>query len=396
MIKKMFSKLDCTSHRKGVFLASILAAMSLITACADDADTTVIIAGAEVAGEAMAGMAMAGEAIAGTMVAGETMAGMAVAGETVAGMAVAGEAMAGMAVAGEVMAGEGMPSGLALDQLIPQTAAAMCQGLLGCCNPADQERFFIVFEGNPRYEELVGQLPPAVPFNEDTCVGIIESILTAAPFGEWITQTNAGRVSYDGVVAQRCLDELSQASCGEDFLSRLYDGSCLSYLAPVGGDEQRAMFQRTAGVGEACSPLTDGQGGVIYGTCDPNVAFCCIRREDGTCRPGFQGEVGECLAVSPTGGECTIFPGIQVCATGSECSVEGVCEPPIEYVTVQVGEACAADYSIFGNCEGGYCDVGFTDTCLAYRQDGEMCSFPYECAGGDCVEGQCAQNTFCL
>ena len=306
----------------------------------------------------------------------------------------AGEVVAGEVMAGEVMAGE-MMSGLPINQLIPLTAQAMCQGLLGCCDMGDQDRFFVSFRGNPRYEEIQDQLPPTVTFDEQSCPGMIESILTTAPFGEWITQVQQGNVGYDGEVAQTCLNTLQNASCGQEFIDALNDGTCLSAFPPFGGEEQRKMFERTRSPGEACSPLTDGQGGVLYGTCDPTAAFCCVRRDDGSCRPGFQGEVGECVAVSQLGQACNFLPELQLCSTGIECSVDGVCEAPQEVMTVQLGDRCAENYSAIAECAEGFCDSGNTDQCIPKKADGESCIFPIECAGGDCFNGVCAQDSFC-
>jgi hypothetical protein len=271
----------------------------------------------------------------------------------------------------------------------------MCRGLLGCCDMSDHDRFFLSFIDNPRYEEIQDQIPPMVAFNEESCQGMLESILTTAPFGEWVTQTQQGNVSYNGEAAQACLEALQDASCGQEFTDVLYDGTCLSPFAPFGGDEQRKMFQRSRGPGETCSPLTDGQGGVVYGTCDSTVAFCCVRRDDGSCRAGFQGEVGECIAVSPIGESCTYLPELQLCATGVNCSVEGVCEAYPELAVVQLGDTCAEGGYAIAECAEGYCDARGSDQCIPKKADGEACIFPIECAGGDCFNGVCAQQSFC-
>ena len=272
-----------------------------------------------------------------------------------------------------------MITGLPLNDLIPEVAAAMCQGLFGCCDMTDHESFLLSFQNTPRYEEVVDQLPPTVAFDENSCPSMIETILTAAPFGRWIEQVNEQRVSYDGDAAQSCLDTLNNAQCGDEFITALYDGTCLSPFPPFGGEDQRKMFSRTDTAGESCVALTDGQGGVIFGTCDPNTAFCCVRRDDNTCKIPEQDEVGECVAVSDLGEPCSILPSAQVCATGKECGFEsGVCEPATEYIDVQLGEECAEDYSFFGVCQDSYCDITGTGTCLpdhySYSSGGTLCN----------------------
>ncbi len=386
--------------RSPATLSLLLILPTLLWAGCDDDPSPAPVAGETAAGETAAGETAAGETAAGETAAGETAAGETVAGETVAGETVAGETVAGETAAGETAAGETagteMITGLPLNDLIPEVAAAMCQGLFGCCDMTDHESFLLSFQNTPRYEEVVDQLPPTVAFDENSCPSMIETILTAAPFGRWIEQVNEQRVSYDGDAAQSCLDTLNNAQCGDEFIAALYDGTCLSPFPPFGGEDQRKMFSRTATAGESCVALTDGQGGVIFGTCDPNTAFCCVRRDDNTCKIPEQNEVGECVAASDLGEPCSILPSAQVCATGKECGFEsGVCEPATEYIDVQLGEECAEDYSFFGICQDSYCDVTGTGTCLPRKADGEACVFPDECEGGACTDQVCAVDSYC-
>ena len=184
-----------------------------------------------------------------------------------------------------------------------------------CCDAQDAERFFLFFQNNPRYEEVISQLPPNVPFTPESCPDVIELALNTAPFGRWVEQVEAGRVSYDGVAAESCLAELQQATCGDSFISALYDSTCFALAAPNGGEEQRKMFSRTAG---AKAPnvwrLMMDKVEWFTVTCDPSQAFCCVRRDDGTCKVPEQTEMGECVAVSAVGEACTILPSVQICA----------------------------------------------------------------------------------
>lgn len=323
-------------------------------------------------------------------------AGEVAAGEVAAGMVTAGEVAAGVVTAGEISAGGMVEAGLTLNDLVPQVATAACQSFFSCCDAQDAERFFLFFQNNPRYEEVISQLPPNVPFTPESCPDVIELALNTAPFGRWVEQVEAGRVSYDGIAAESCLTELQQATCGDSFISALYDSTCFALAAPNGGEEQRKMFSRTAGPGTECMALNDGQGGVVYGTCDPRQAFCCVRRDDGTCKVPEQTEMGECVAVSAVGEACTILPSVQICATGNECGYDsGVCEPPVEYVTVQEGEVCAENFTIFGNCENSYCDVTGSGNCIPLKNDGDSCLFPDECLSGGCVNQVCGADSFC-
>jgi hypothetical protein len=293
------------------------------------------------------------------------------------------------------MAGMMSGVGLPIDQLVPETAAAMCQGLFSCCDMADFETFFVAFAYDLRYEDYVTLFPPETELTEDNCQQTLETLLNVAPFGAWRAQTEAGRVTYDGVAAQECLDTLLNASCGDEFLTAIYDGTCLSFASPLGGESQRKMFSRYAGVGEQCAPINDGQGGVIYGTCNPAEAFCCVRRDGEECKPGLPEEIGECVAVSQVGEACELFPNMQVCATGSDCGEDGLCAPATEYITVQAGEVCAEGFSLFGLCENSWCDIGGSNLCEPLSADGEMCLYPYECESGACNSGVCGPDTYC-
>ena len=378
----------------------LLLTITCLIGC-DDEPSTEVTAGEATAGETTAGETTAGETTSGETTAGETTAGETTSGETTAGETTAGETTAGETTAGETTAGETTAgaetmTGLPLSELIPQAAAALCQGLIGCCDMNDHEAFFLYFLNNPRYEEILDQLPPTVALTEESCTGMMETVLTTAPFGRWVEQVNEGRVSYHGEAAQTCLDTLNNAQCGGEFLSALNDGTCLSAYPPFGGESQRKMFSRTAPVGSDCVALSDGQGAVVYGTCDPNVAFCCVRREDGSCKLADTGDVGECVAVSERGEACSILPTVQVCRTGDECGYEsGTCEAASEFIDVQEGETCAEGFDFFGNCINSYCDLGASNLCIPLKADGETCTFAEECVNGACVDQVCGPDNFC-
>jgi hypothetical protein len=154
------------------------------------------------------------------------------------------------------------------------------------------------------------------------------------------------------------------------------------------------MFTRSRGVGESCGALYDGVGGVFYGTCDPEVAFCCRRDDRGDCLPASEGAVGECVAVSAEGEACSAFPA-QLCATGYECSVDGRCEAP-NTTPLNIGDTCTENLSLLGECVDSFCDFGGSDQCTALLADGEACGFHYECQGGSCFMGICQESNFCI
>jgi hypothetical protein len=289
----------------------------------------------------------------------------------------------------------GTEAGIPLSSLVDETAVATCDALLRCCDEQNVIDFFGPIINNPRYEDITGSLPPNVTVDATSCPDIMRSVFDVAPIGSWVRAVERGEVSYNGVAAATCRDELNSASCGEGVLNALYDGTCLSYSAPLGGDLQRKMFSRSRGVGESCGPVFDGVGGVFYGTCDPNVAFCCVRNDQGDCLPASSEEtVGECVPVSAVGEACNAFPA-QLCATGFECGVDGFCEE-LNTTPLGLGELCTENFSPLGECVDSFCDFGGSDTCIAYLAEGAECGFHFECETGSCIEGICQISNYCV
>ena len=176
----------------------------------------------------------------------------------------------------------------------------------------------------------------------------------------------------------------------------LFDGTCTGFLPPSGGNSQRRMFRRTQGVGATCTALTDGVGSALYGTCNPDVAFCCARRDGGTdCAFPSEDAQGECTAVSGPGEACTAFP-LQLCATGATCdSATDTCV--VESTSrLELGQTCVTpNFTPLGECEVGWCDVLGSRACEPARPDGQACQGASECASGACESGTCRSSTFC-
>jgi len=100
-----------------------------------------------------------------------------------------------------------------------------------------------------------------------------------------------------------------------------------------------------------------------------------------------------CVAVSPVGGACSVFPA-QLCATGVECSDDGVCEVP-SFSPLALGDVCVESFTLLGECVGGFCDLLGSERCEPLRGDGERCEGGDQCVSGGCEGGVCGAVTFC-
>jgi len=225
-------------------------------------------------------------------------------------------------------------------------------------------------------------------------------MLDLPPFRDAGRAANAGSVAYDAAAFATCITALDNAACGEPARKALWDSECLGFAAPGGGDEQRSMFRRTGGVGAACGPIRDGIGAAFYGTCDPEVAYCCYTDP---ARPGCQfpfeasgaPRAGQCAAIAAVGAECSETAPIRLCATGNSCDAEtATCVAPAQ-ATLAVGAACIDNsFNLLGECQDSYCDVFGSKRCEPLRTDRTACTTGDECRSGQC-ETVCVPLDLC-
>ena len=190
---------------------------------------------------------------------------------------------------------------------------------------------------NTRFEDLRAELPPQVPATADNCVELLTTAYTFAPFGSWIEAVSAGLTPYNGAEADACLAALDSAECGRGVVDQLFEGDCFSFQPPIGQD--RAPFSCAGAVGEPCMAIPDGASGGFFGTCDGTQAWCATVDGDRN-RITTAGEMGTCVTASQVGDPCGLFPSANVCARGTQCSVDGVCEAEAVVGPVGVGEPC--------------------------------------------------------
>lgn len=286
--------------------------------------------------------------------------------------------------------GEGEELTVDRDTLIPLAAARVCAALDRCCDVEAKERYFAPWVALETFNDLDPLLPPAAELSAEECPAIVEELLLRRPFGAWLGAVDRGLVQLEVDGARACLTELD-AECGATLAGSLEDPTCFALGPPAGGTEQRRMFLRKGDSGP-CTALDDGVGGVLYGTCDPTVAFCCVG--EGECAFPQTGDEGTCVPVAATGGACSMMP-LQLCVTGESCGLDDLCHAE-GTASLAVGETCIDDnFMLLGTCTDGYCDVIGSNACEPRVDLGEPCEEHAACSTGLCEDGVCVQEGFC-
>ncbi|HEY1812066.1 MAG TPA: hypothetical protein VGG74_06895 [Kofleriaceae bacterium] len=254
----------------------------------------------------------------------------------------------------------------------------------------------------------------------------------------------SGKVTFDGSVAQECLDAIVGTSCDQtQMTARILPDACSHYL--VGTVAMGSACEQNAECQSGACAIGDCQQACCTGTCaavqapagsgDPCITRPC--EPDLTCSTN----TGTCAALGgmsdacalPTdcdfglgcaGGECQPLPAVgQPCLDGQCADVGAVCNEAGTCVMVGLpGAACAtdADCSQFAECNGTTCvafpmlgescDAGCSDgsycniadggsgsgTCTALGSDGTPCTVSSECANGYCPSGTCETPPLCL
>ncbi|MCB9571285.1 MAG: hypothetical protein H6709_04265 [Kofleriaceae bacterium] len=290
-----------------------------------------------------------------------------------------------------------------LDTFYADAAAAVCDALLRCCDDGDQIAYFAPLRDNERLAALRDRMPPDATLTDASCRSLVADVFAITPFGDWVDAARAGAVEFDAAGLAGCLATLDGAACGAPVRDALGDGTCLGVAPPAGGDAQRAMFHRTAVVGDACAPLRDGVGAAFYGTCDPDQAFCCYAdpaHPEAGCTFPFDGDgvarTGTCAAAQPAGGTCSSALPLQLCQTGVSCDPTTQRCVADASTALAVGDLCIdSGFNLLGDCVDSYCDVLGSSRCEPLRADGDDCFGADECAGGACTGGRCGPLTTC-
>ena len=297
---------------------------------------------------------------------------------------------------------DGSVQSIALSELNSRVAEGICEALLNCCDDESQALYFYNYLENESLSAQHDYLPPNAALNPETCPSIMNELLSEVWLGSWKSQAEAGLVSYNPDEAFACLQELQNASCGEEMRSAIFDGECFGYSAPSGGDSHRRMFERTHTSDQTCQPLADGFGGLYYGSCDPSTHFCCVPDEnfDG-CNPyPVPNLEGTCTPASAEGEICSSLPPVQLCQSGLECDFNTGSCVAISRVPLQLGETCyeASNYLMLGDCENSWCDLFGTGKCEDLVANDGSCLLGESCESGYCdpVMQICTEDPLCV
>ena len=282
--------------------------------------------------------------------------------------------------------------------LIADASSAVCDAMFRCCDGDSHDWFFQAWRSNTLVADRVDDMPPNTPLDPSTCPALVADLMVETWLGDWATALESGMVQMDPTGAAACIADLQEATCGDALRETLMDSTCFSQVAPAGGEEQRRFLQRTAVAGTTCMPVGDGFGGLYYGTCNPNEAFCCINDGAGDCNPfPMVGEMGSCTSVASDGQACSQEAPLQMCQTGSTC-MGGVCMANAS-ASLSVGEACyePSTYTLLGDCAEGWCDMFGSKECESLKSDRETCTTGEECTSEwcDATERVCTENPIC-
>ncbi|MCK6545952.1 hypothetical protein L6R52_08790 [Myxococcota bacterium] len=297
----------------------------------------------------------------------------------------------------------------ALETFVADVARSTCGALFRCCDSGDLDEFFAPIRRDGENDWALASFRPRLPpdatsFDETACATVLAEIYAIMPFGDWVREATAGHVTFRPAEHAACLAALDGAACGEPARAALWDSTCFAFLAPFG--EQRAMFERTATAGE-CAPIADGIGARIYGTCDPDEAFCCFRpASDPTAPCWLAGDdrVGTCAAAAQLGEPCSFdfaARSAQFCATGLDCDDSSAdpsmwrCVASAPTTPLAIGQRCAEDFTLLGECIDGWCDLLGTGLCEELVPDLEPCGTPEACTSGRCIQNVCQPNDVC-
>lgn len=292
-----------------------------------------------------------------------------------------------------------------LDEMLPAAADAICSALFRCCDATSVADYFERATSRPALQSYKSQVPPQVTLTETQCRDVVGQMLGVAPFGGWIENANAGRVTFWPGEVNGCYDELAAAACGAPVYAALHDPTCFGFDPPVESTEQRRMFRRNAGAGAACVPIfDDGYSAKFYGTCAPAEAFCCIVDDANPasgCALPSEGLSGTCQAAGGSDAPCSVEVPLDLCGAGLFCDTSVHACALESQDPLSAGAPCVdGNYNPLGVCQDSWCDVAGTRVCEMRKGDGADCYDAAECDSGYCENpgpaGQCAAWVLCV
>ncbi len=297
-----------------------------------------------------------------------------------------------------VDAGETSSPQITIGNVIEKSAEAVCDIMTRCCDLESQQAYFSRWKDAEFLGDWVAQMPGEEALSYESCLTLMRGIYPDMWLGSWSERVAQGEVVFNGAEAESCIDELNRAECGLESQRVLFDPSCFGNSAPFGAKEQRRIFNRTQGEGKSCGAIRDGFGGLYYGSCAPNIAFCCIPDElqAENCSPfPALNKVGICRRASQEGESCNERP-LQLCATGLYCDVDNYTCQKENWAPIASGEPCMEGIDYLGECIDSYCSLE-SKKCETFVEVGGGCAYGFECESSYCDQNTltCSDNPLC-
>ena len=253
----------------------------------------------------------------------------------------------------------GSGSAIPIDDLGSQYVAAGCDYLVRCDSISDTALCTSLF--TPLFQET--------SFNS---------------LGASIAAVKAGKSTYDGVAARRCVDDLRNASCTS---SSPYDPACEKTFTGTLTDGSRCIADGECSSASFCAkPAATTGAASCDGTCVPGGTLC---NDDSDCAGG---QVCDTTMSTATSGGTCVTP-VPAGATGAPCGTNHSCQgglscstsatPPTCTPLGQAGAPC--DGAAASGCAAGLIcvpsDDAATYSCLTDARKGEACQALYQCGG---------------
>jgi hypothetical protein len=316
----------------------------------------------------------------------------------------------------------GPDGGVPLEDLPAAYATALCSAYQDC------------------YGDLLSIFRPGEECSKTATVQIEEELATLPHAVE------SGRIAYDGVAAQACVDEIAAGGCTT--LDQRASATCQAVLLGTAKEDEDCELNEdcVAGLycklgttcpgtcaplevaGRACSSGSHCQSGLKCGETQlcvaPAKAGAACKQGEPDCAAGFiclgdsaeNNRPGECVAIADafTGAEGDTCSFMQLCESGLSCEISSPALPLSGTCVKKKASGDGCHPSLPDACPvDEYCKIGgnpFDGTCTARPAAGEDCAVglggaglcaPYaRCDGGTCRElanaGEgCSQNETC-
>jgi hypothetical protein len=289
-------------------------------------------------------------------------------GESFAAAAPEAPADASTVDAADASNGDAASTGIALADLPPKFAAALCTS----------------------YEACVGKDVVNLFMNGQSCADRTQPAITNGTFPLFQSKIGAGKMAYDPLKAQACLNAIAARTCAQ--MNDRDPPECL------------AAFDGTVALGgastldEECkgSAICQSTTGTCPGTCVGLLAAGQACTKDGDCASGLQCSTETKLCVQPAGADQKCEWGQPPCGPGLVClgkndtaMTPGTCKSPAQAFAADEGAACDL-------AKGQLCKTGLS--CAVLNATLQCVKAGSYAAGTACrvaVPDACAAGNYC-